>query len=275
MLTPAAWAESGLLARHSLTDESFRQWKLPDKLNEISGLALTDDGRLLAVTDEEAIVYELDYGEGKLVKAFALGEPTLHGDFEGIASDQDRVWLMTSKGVIYESAEGADGERVTFEEFHTGLGDSCEFEGLAFRPGDRVLLLLCKKIRKKSDLEALTIFVWSTADRRVDPAKSISLPDRDIAAALRMTRLNPSGLAIAPRGTSDNDGNLLVVAAKQSALIELEATGKFVSATVLPLASRHRQAEGLEILPSGDILVADEGGEHKARLAIYRRGNQE
>ena len=52
-------------------DNSFRQWKLPGKLREISGLALTSDERLLAVTDESAIVYEIDYENGRLVKAFA------------------------------------------------------------------------------------------------------------------------------------------------------------------------------------------------------------
>lgn len=260
----------GILRRHSFSAASSQQWKLPDKLNEISGLALTGDSRLLAVTDEAAIVYELDYAEGRLVKAFALGEPTVRGDFEGIAHGQGRVWLMTSEGSIYESAEGEDGERVTFDEYRTGLGEFCEFEGLAFRQSDRVLLLLCKKVRKKSGLEGLAIFAWSTASREVDRAKTMALPHREIAAALRRTRLSPSGMAIAPQG-----GNLLIVAARQTAVIELAPNGDFRDARALPLAVRHRQLEGIEILPAGDILVADEGGEHRARLAVYRPDNRE
>ena len=261
-------AAQGVLDRYEFSAETSEQWRLPDKLNEISGLALTGDGRLLAVTDESAIVYELDYSAGRLVKAFALGDPTARGDFEGIAWSDGRVWLVTSKGVIYESAEGEDGERVDYAEYETGFGKLCEIEGLAYRRSGGMLLLLCKKIRQKSGLESLAIFAWSASSRRPVPEQTIALPDRDIAAALRMTRLNPSGLAIEPQS-----GNLLIVAARQRAVIELDARGSLLSARVLPLAGRHRQAEGIEILPSGVILIADEGGGHRARLALYSPGN--
>jgi hypothetical protein len=45
-----------VLDQYSLDEESVMQWRLPDRLNEISGLAMTHDGRLLAVDDEVAIV---------------------------------------------------------------------------------------------------------------------------------------------------------------------------------------------------------------------------
>jgi uncharacterized protein YjiK len=130
-----------------------------------------------------------------------------------------------------------------------------------------MLLLLCKRIRKESGLESLAVFAWSTSSRNTVREQTIALPDRDIAAALRMTRFNPSGIAIA-----EGSGNLLLIAARQHAVIELDAGGGLVSARVLPLAARHRQAEGIAILPSGDILIADEGGGHRARLAIYSPG---
>jgi uncharacterized protein YjiK len=265
--SPQGGAAQGILDRHEFSAETSKQWRLPDKLNEISGLTLTGDARLLAVTDESAIVYELDYSGGRLVKAFALGDPTVRGDFEGIAWSEGRVWLVTSEGVIYESAEGADGERVDYDEHKTGLGKSCEIEGLTYRQSDGMLLLLCKTIRKESGFESLAVFAWSTSSRKTVREQTIALPDRDIAAALRMTRFNPSGIAIA-----EGSGNLLLIAARQHAVIELDAGGGLVSARVLPLAARHRQAEGIAILPSGDILIADEGGGHRARLAIYSPG---
>ena len=271
---PGAIAQStaagSFLERYPLTAESSEQWRLPDKLNEISGLALTGDARLLAITDESAIVYELDFAEGRLVKAFALGEPTERGDFEGIAWFEGRVWLVTSNGKIYESAEGEDGERVSFEAFETGIGKSCEVEGLAYRESDSTLLVLCKKIRKKANLEGLAIFAWSTTTRELLEEKTIAMPGREIAAALRLARLNPSGIAIDGRS-----GNLLIVAARQHALVEVKADGGFISARVLPLTARHPQAEGIEILPSGDLLIADEGGGHRARLALYRPADPE
>ena len=261
-------AGQGILDRYEFSAETSKQWRLPDKLNEISGLALTGDARLLAVTDESAIVYELDYSAGRLVKAFALGDPTVRGDFEGIAWSEGGVWLVTSDGVIYEATEGEDGERVAYDEYRTGLGQLCEIEGLTYRKSDGMLLLLCRTIRRRSGLESLAIFAWSTSSRQPVREQTIALPDRDIAAALRMTRLNPSGITI-----EEQSGNLLIVAARQRAVIELDARGSLLSARLLPLAARHRQAEGIAILPSGGILIADEGGGHRARLAIYSPAN--
>lgn len=256
---------AGMLAAYPFSAASSEQWKLPDKLNEISGLALTADRRLLGITDETAIVYELDYEEGRLVKAFALGEPVVKGDFEGIATADGRVWLVTSRGDIFESREGEDGERVDFARYETGLGRQCEIEGLAYRRTDEVLLVLCKGLKRGSDLDRLAIFAWSTRRQEVLADDTILLPDGEIAMAIRSNRLQPSGIAIEERS-----GHLFIVAARQRAVIELDPAGRFLFATVLPLASRHRQAEGIEMLPTGELLIADEGGGHRARLAIYR-----
>jgi uncharacterized protein YjiK len=263
-----AGAAQGILDRYEFSAATSKQWRLPDKLNEISGLTLAGDARLLAVTDESAIVYELDYADGRLVKAFALGDPTVRGDFEGIAWSDGRVWLVTSEGVLYESAEGADGERLAYDEYRTGLGQSCEMEGLTYRQSDGMLLLLCKTIKRKSGLTSLAVFAWSTSSRKTVREHDIALPDRDIAAALHATRFNPSGITIEERS-----GNLLIVAARQRAVIELDAGGSLLSVRVLPLAARHRQPEGIAILPSGAILIADEGGGHRARLAVYSPGD--
>ena len=93
-----------LLDGFSLDAESMKQWRLPDRLNEISGLALTSNGRLFAVGDEVAIIYELDYDRGRIVKRFALGKPVVKGDFEGIAVVDDLIYLTTSAGRVYIAA---------------------------------------------------------------------------------------------------------------------------------------------------------------------------
>ncbi len=70
---------------HPFQFSQMHQWKLPKALKEISGLALTQDERLFAIEDESANVFELDYDQGRLIKRFAVSDPVLRGDFEGIA----------------------------------------------------------------------------------------------------------------------------------------------------------------------------------------------
>jgi uncharacterized protein YjiK len=259
-------ATTGVLERYSLDAQSMMQWRLPDRLNEISGLAVTPDGRLLAVNDEVAIIYELDYDDGHLVKAFALGNPVVKGDFEGIAVADDLIYLTTSTGRVYVSAEGADGQRVTFNRFDTGLGDHCDIEGLVQDAANTRLYFLCKKVRKKTGTTGLTLFAWDIAGRQIRPDESVELPSMQIMRHLRTDRINPSGITI-----DRQTGNRIIVASRQQALVEIAPDGQFVDARSFPLAVRHRQAEGIELAIDGRLLIADEGGTHKARLAVYRQ----
>jgi len=238
-----------------------RQWKLPDRLREISGLALNTEERLFAVTDEEAIVYELDYSEGRLVKAFALGDPVVLEDFEGLAYLQDRFWLMTSRGHLYAAREGRDGEHVAYEKFDTGLEDECEFEGLAEVESRNTLALLCKDARKKAGLR---VFEWDVREGRLVEGRGFRLPKNDIEDAIDRKSVSPSGLVMHPQ-----TGTWWVIAARQYALFELDTDGNFVSVIMMLDQNRHRQAEGIEVTSDGRLLIADEGQNGRARLAVY------
>jgi uncharacterized protein YjiK len=264
VLSCAAPAADSLLDNYSLEHSSHTQWALPARLQEISALAMTADQRLLAVDDERAVIYEIDYAEGGLIKAFALGDPVLQGDFEGLAVAAGRIYLMSSDGDIYVAPEGADGERVEYERFKSKVDDECEFEGLATDKRSNRLLLLCKDLRKKADIDTLAIYPWPLDTQEVDQSARIDLPIPEISAALRTRRLHPSGIVVDPR-----TGHLLVVAAREHGLIELTADGDFVAARRLPLAARHPQAEGIELTADGRIVIADEAGYGRARLSIY------
>lgn len=241
----------------------FVQWAIPDKLREISGLALTSDERLLAVTDEEAIVYEIDYRNGSLVKAFAIGEPTIRGDFEGIAVLDGKVWLMTSNGRLYSFEEGANGERVPYEQTKTDLGDQCELEGLTADPQTGHLLLVCKESRKKK--KGLRIFEWLAAGDNKQKPVEISLDEDAMSDSIDKKRVNPSGITIDPR-----TGNRIVVAARQAAVFELSRDGELIDVIMRLDAASHRQAEGIAITSDGRLLIADEADNGPARLAVYR-----
>ena len=260
---PAADSEIALSGLN-VQAQPLYQWRLPPQLREISALAMTEDRHLFAVDDETAVVHQIDYVNGQLVKSFGLGKPAERADFEGLASVGNTFYLMTSAAVLYIAPEGGDGDHVSFRKRDTGLGDECEFEGLAYEPEGSRLLLLCKAVRRKAATETLSIFTWDLSSGEIDPQRTIELPVGDIAARLQTSDLHPSGIAVHPA-----DGSLLIVAARQRALFRLRANGSFVDATQLPGKNRHPQAEGIEFGPDGLLFVADEGGKGRARLTVY------
>jgi uncharacterized protein YjiK len=114
----------------------------------------------------------------------------------------------------------------------------------------------------------LSVFVWSPSTGKVLREREITIPEDDIVAKLDQKHINPSGIAVDP-GTA----NLYVIASRQRAIIEMKPNGELINAIILPLADRHRQAEGIEITRDGRLLIADEGGKKKARLSVYAPGH--
>lgn len=253
-------------ARQRVNHDAFRQWKLPGRLREISGLALTPDERLLAVTDERAVVYELDYTEGKITKSFALGDPPVRADFEGIAVLDDTIWLMTSDGLLFAAEEGADGQNQGYRQYETGLGDYCELEGLAQDVTARSLLLACKETDSRKD--KLMIFEWAVSQQGVERIRDIDVPEKSIGRLIDKKRISPSGIAV-----DRQSGDWILVAARQTALIRMKPDGDLIDAIILDKKGRHRQAEGIEMTVDGRMLIADEGGNGRARLAVYPAGS--
>ena len=118
---------SGALPRYDLSGAPSGRVALPVELAEVSGLAFTADGRLLAHGDEGAVVFQIDPASGKVGKRFGIGGPggPLVDDFEDIQVVGDRVFLVTSAGEIIEAREGNDGETVPVVRRTRGLDGAC------------------------------------------------------------------------------------------------------------------------------------------------------
>lgn len=252
------------LENYDLEVEDTPQWKLPGRLEEISGLAMTADNRLLAHNDEKAVIHEIDYINGKIVNEFQLADvkDPVTDDFEGIATTEDKVYLVTSSGRIYECREGAAEESVLFNVYTTGVGRDYEIEGLAYDESHQALLLMCKNARNKDLEDQLVIYFWSTDEKQLMEDSHIVIPINEFTRHIDEKNFQPSGIERHPVS-----GNYFVVAARQKAIAEITPAGQVVAAKQFPQA--HRQAEGITFAADSTLIVADEGAGKKARLTLY------
>jgi uncharacterized protein YjiK len=253
------------LSDYTLAGGPQSQWRLPGRLREISGLAASGDGRLFAHDDERGVIYEVDPLEGRLVKAFALGDVTAVDDFEGIAVVEDHFYLVSSDGRLYESPEGEDGERMLFNTYGTGVGRRCEVEGLAYEPADRTLLLLCKTARDPELGESVNIYRWSVDERAMASDSVIRISRAALTEGIPGNRFSPSGIERHPE-----TGHYFIVAAREEAIAVVDQAGEVQSVKAFADGA-HRQAEGITFTPQGSLLIADEGGGGRARLSLYER----
>jgi hypothetical protein len=248
-------------------EKPIARWVLPAHLAEISGLALTQDGRLFAHNDEQGRVVEIDYRRGVVLKHFFLGNTTVRADFEGITVAGQRIFLLASDGRLFEFKEGADRARVPFTVHDTRLGHECEFEGVAFDPAIEGLLLACKNVYKKSLIGSLVIYRLGLDGEKRDKLPPLSIPLEKVIGSNRWKGLHPSDITVDPR-----NGHYVLVSAQEEALIELLPSGEVVSAR--PLPGGHVHTEGVAITRDGILIISDEGGKRAsgtAAITLYRR----
>jgi uncharacterized protein YjiK len=236
------------------------RWTLAGRLREVSGLAFGPDGGLFAHEDERGIVYRLDPGTGDADRGFTLGERPVKGDFEGIAVAGDRFFLVTSRGLLYEFRESPAGTATSYRVTDTGLGSHCEVEGLAYDARTDRLLLACKTLAPPA--REIRIHALPLEPGRPAPAPLV-VPFQALAPFGLGKGVHPSGLEV------DGDtGELILVAAREEALVVLARDGTVVGATRFP-RGEHRQAEGVAVSPDGGLYVADEAAGHRPRLTLY------
>ena len=273
---PAATPAGGL-ARYDLSGAPSLRVTLPAELREVSGLAVDSTGRLFAHGDEEGRVFEIEPSTGKVLKSFALApgatqmdlgkkpkDGVVAGDFEDLAIAGGRFFMVTSGGVLLEFGEGEDGTQVPFTVHPTGLGETCEVEGLAHDPASQSLLLLCKEMREESQRDRLEIFGWPLRDQRLEERPRSVTTFSALAPVTGAKEFNGSALAIVPGGRS-----LAIVAGPQRLFAEVAPDGKPLGGGALQREGLP-QPEGMAFLPDGTLLISSEGGKGEATVSAYR-----
>ena len=260
----AAAAPAPDLAPGSGVGKPARAIKLDKTLKEISGLATAGPNSVFAHNDEHAIIHEIDVRTGAVIRSFALGKPTVAGDFEAVAVRGDMIYLATSGGLLYEARIKKHRERTSYNVFDTGLGGVCEVEGLAFDSEANAFLLLCKRAALDPERKRLIIYRWTFTDRLAKPRPWLDLSWSDLLPAhARSHEVRASELARDPKS-----GNLFIVDSNAAAIIEITPQGKAAGYRALAKES-HPQAEGLALMSDGSIVVGDEGRGKAGRLTVY------
>ena len=264
---PAAVAALLLAACAPAQGESGSSaYNLPQGLQEISGLAVAGPDSVFAHDDNTAIIYEIGLSDGHIKRAFALGKPTVEGDFEGIATAAGRVYLITSDGLIYGAKPVANGERAPFRVYDTGIGSLCEIEGLAEAPEPGHLLVLCKRPRQRDEDVKLTIYSWPLDSEHAPVSLWFSLPMKGIIKKSERHDFRPSGLEWDPRAQK-----LYVVSGHSRTLLVFDRDRHLVEKRRLN-AESHPHTEGIAIMPDGRLVLSDEGSKTRSgRLAVYAK----
>ena len=258
-----ATADKSLKGDTRLEDEKpAAVWIMPPELREISGLALTEDGKILAHDDEVSKIYVIDPRRGMLVKQFTLGTG-MRGDFESIAVAGTDIYMLASNGVLYQFQEGADGAGVPYSANDLHLGKECEFESMVYQADSNWLVMPCKNANDKTLADNLVIYRVKLGGPPKDRISMVSVPFAQLRGKNKWKKLHPSDITIDPVS-----GNFVMISSHEKALIEMTKNFDLVRSELLP--SGHNQPEGVAITKDSILMISDEATRKPADISLYR-----
>ena len=249
-------------ADESNSNEPVALWIMPAVLQEISGIALTPEGRLFAHDDELARIFEIDAKRGVIKKSFMLGKG-LHGDFEGITVVGQDLYMTLSNGLIYKFREGENESTVPFTTIDTHLGKECEFEGIAYEPDSARLVLPCKNAKLKHLDDEMVIYRWKIGAKDSTGLSMISVPFSEVAGSNKWKKFRASDITIEPA-----TGNYVIISSQEKGLIVMTPSGEILRSE--PLPGSHSQAEGVAITRDNILIISDEATSKPAAITLYK-----
>jgi len=243
-------------------DNPVAMWMLPADLKEVSGLALTADGRLLTHDDNVGRIFVIDPRSGIVLNQFTLGHG-IHGDFEAITVAGNDIYLLNSNGTLYQFREGGKDAHVSFTTQDLRLGKECEFESMAYEADSAWLLLPCKRTSKKSMQDKLIIYRFRLQGPDSTRLTMMTIPLAEVIGSNDWKGFHPSDMTIDP-----STGNYVIISSHEKGLVEITPAGLVDRAE--PLPGKHQQPEGVAITKDNLLIVSDEGSKKPAAITLYR-----
>lgn len=234
-------------------------------LNEISGICFNDDDNtLLAISDSKEKVFQINIDKQKL-KDYTNKIIGSNSDLEDIVKVDSALFLLSSKGVIYEvPAKGDTVRRYSFPS-----GNQNDFETLYYDPSVNSLIMVCKKCPVDKGRDIRSAFRFDLAKKQFDPSAFFTFSTTEVKDILKddNAKFDPSAAAIHPVNK-----RLYVLSSAGSLLVVTDTRGKIIEAYELN-PGQFPQAEGIAFAPNGDMFITNEGKFGPPTLQMFKYHN--
>ncbi|MBA3673501.1 MAG: SdiA-regulated domain-containing protein [Chitinophagaceae bacterium] len=240
------------------------EFKLPEGLNEISGLAYyPKDSSVFAIIDEDGILFKIYLNGSGTIKKWKFDKKH---DFEDIVMHDSTFYVLISNGDI-ETLKFAGDSILKNKSNLAGAGKKTnEFESLYFDDKSGLILLCkdCEDDKKKT----VTAWGYSSADSLSYNPNLFAIEVKQIAQKIKEEKLHfkPSSAAINPK-----TNELYIISSVNKLLVIAERNGNIKE--VYPLDPViYKQPEGITFTPSGDLLISNEAAESgNANILIFKQ----
>ena len=234
-------------------------------LNEISGISYnTNDSSLLAISDSKRKIFEINLKRMRL-RDYTTDIVEPDQDLEDIVNLERAIYLLSSKGVLYEvplTGDDTSGMR-SYSLFTEGKND---FETLYYDSIKNGLIVLCKSCASDKGKQRRSAYRFDLAAKKFDTSILYSINTNDIRKLVKNedAKFDPSAAGINPF-----NNKLYILSSAGNLLVITDINGKPLEAYNLN-PDDHPQAEGIAFAPNGDMYITNEGKYGSPTLQIFK-----
>lgn len=264
------------VSKETFEPKGGKLYTVPAELVEISGISFVSDSVLVAVQDEEGILFFYDLNKEAITRQYEFWKGK---DYEDLAVVGNDLWIVNSSGALYELKNFKNGPSKP-NVFKTVLKEENNIEGLALDKKNNRLLLAVKDLSMDGDEKEKDIYAFDlkTKTLNTQPVFSIRLSEietffkgdeieevsKKILKAVGNQNLNKvfrtSALAFHPK-----TGELYVLSSLNNIIAVLDQKGSITK--VLELDGKEFiQPEGLAFTQDGRLFVSNEGQGKQANI---------
>jgi len=247
---------------------------LPGRLQEISGLSYWKDEILLCVEDETGHLYLYDKRKEKVVNEIKFGK---RGDYEGVANLNNKAYVIRSDGQLYYFEIKDEPEVNKVKLPFTSKND---LEGITQGHKKEGFYIACKNSPELLDnnIKGRAVYHYNVKKDKVKTKPYIHFTSEMFEKQLLEAGLKPSkhmpflpsGIAIHP-DTED----VFLISSVGKLLVVINKAGKIIAMAPLK-RSLFRQPEGITFDKEGDMFISSEGRGKKGYILKFsnKKSNQ-
>lgn len=240
-------------------------WKLPKVLNEISGISLLTQEKIICVNDEQGKLFIYDLKNKTIAKKIPFAKK---GDYEDVAIKGNTAFVLRSDGTIFEISNFSN--TFTTIENKTFLRKKDDAEGLFFDEDNNRLLIVCKgNSNNKNDNYTRLVYEFMLKDNHLNSAPVLTVSQNEINKTYNLKNIvAPSGIAIHPISK-----NIFILSSVNKILAEYTQDGKLQK--IYSLNYPHfQQPEGISFDKNGDLFISNEAKKDKSNILKFNYTHQ-
>ncbi|MEJ7694014.1 SdiA-regulated domain-containing protein [Daejeonella sp.] len=243
--------------------------ELPPELSEISGITFLSDTVLVAIQDEEGILYYYDLQQNKVIKKQTFAGS---GDYEDLTRVGKDIFVITSAGVL-TLIRNFESTSPVVSTIATPFTKKNDIEGMAYDSKNHRLLIAPKEHGLDQNKTTKQIYGFDLKTMQFQPEPAFAIRLDEISSQFEGDALEESSKkflkAIGNEGmnkvfrssaitVNEKTGEIFVLSSLNGLIIILSPKG--VMNQIIQFSGvEYKQPEGIAFAPNGKLYISNEG----------------